>query len=265
MPFATVDGIALRYELDGPEHAPVVVFSNSIGTTAEMWDHQVRGLADRFQCLRYDTRGHGRSEVVDRAVTIDDLAGDLAGLLDALGIARAHVVGLSLGGMTAQALAAARPERVERLVLMATAARLPPPEAWAQRAALVRQDGMAAIVDAVIARWFTPPFVRDCPDEVARVRDRFLRMDPRGYAVCCGAIEHMDLTRQDAAIRAPTLIVAGADDPATPVPMMEDLRQRIVDSELVVLPRAAHLLAIERADAVNRHLGAFLTPPPARA
>ncbi len=254
MPLIAANGIQLFYDLSGPEGAPVVVFSNSIGTTIEMWDAQACALSGRYRVLRYDTRGHARSPVVDQPAGIETLADDLAGLLDALGIARAHVVGLSLGGMTAQAFAAARPDRVHGLVLMATSAYLP--QGWAERAALVRKQGMGAIVDAVMARWFTPAY-QHAPLAEA-LRERFLQIDPRGYAVCCGAIGAMDLRPSNASIRAPTLIVAGADDPATPPAMSEDICSRIPDAELVVLPRAAHILAIERAERVNTLLAGFL-------
>jgi len=254
MPLAAANNTQLFYDLAGPEGAPIVAFSNSIGTTIEMWDAQASALAGRYRVLRYDTRGHAHSPVVDRPVEIDTLADDLAGLLDALGIARAHIVGLSLGGMTAQAFAAARPDRMHGLVLMATSAYLP--QGWAERAALVREQGMAAIVDAVMPRWFTPTCQHTPLAE--GLRERFLQIDPRGYAVCCGAIGGMDLRPSNPAIRAPTLIIAGADDPATPPAMSEDIRARIPDAELVVLPRAAHILAIERADRVNSLLAGFL-------
>lgn len=248
----------LNVRVDGPAGAPAIVFSNSIGTTLEMWDAQAAALSGRWRCVRYDTRGHGGSSTVDRPATIDDLADDLAGLLDALDIGRAHVVGLSLGGMTAQAFASRHPARVRGLALLATAAHLPPAEAWAQRARTVRAEGMAAIVEAVIPRWFTPAFVEARPDAVDAVRRRFVANDPRGYAACCEVIRDMDLRGRLPAIAAPTLVIAGADDPATPVSMMEDIRARVPDAELLVLPRAAHLLAVERADRVNRALAAFL-------
>jgi len=254
MPLIAANDTQLFYDFAGPEGAPVVVFSHSMGATIEMWDAQASALAGRYRVLRYDTRGHGRSPVVDRPIEMDTLADDLAGLLDGLGIARAHVVGLSIGGMTAQAFAAAQPNRVHGLVLMATSAYVP--SGWAERAALVREQGMAAIVDAVMARWFTPAY-QHAPLAEA-LRERFLQIDPRGYAVCCGAIGGMDLRPSNAAIRAPTLIIAGADDPSTPPAMSEEIRARIPDAELVVLPRAAHILAIERADRVNRLLAGFL-------
>src|SRR3954447_19458368 len=258
MPLIEANGIQLHYELAGPDDAPVVAFSNSIGSTLEMWEAQVGALSGRYRCLTYDTRGHGRSPVVDREATIDDLADDLAGLLGALGIDKAHIVGLSLGGMTAQAFGVRHPQRTKSLVLMATAAQLGPPETWVERAKAVRARGMEAIADAVLARWFTPAFAAEQPGVVASWRERFVATDPGGYAACCAAIRDMDLRERSAAIRAPTLIVAGADDPSTPPPLMEDIRARIPDAELVIIPRAAHLLAVERADLATAHLAAFL-------
>lgn len=251
------NGTQINYEMTGPKGAPVVVFSNSIGTTLELWDGQEAALRARFRVLRYDTRGHGRSPVVDAPATIETLAADLVGVLDGLGVERAYVVGLSLGGMTAQAVASGWPERVHGLVLMATSAFTP--LGWAERAALVREKGMGAIVDAVMARWFTPGFLgssRPGAGEAGVLRERFLAQDPRGYAVCCGAIMGMDL--RGAAILAPTLIVAGAEDPATPPVMSEEIRARVAGAEMVVLPRAAHILTIEQAGAANRHLAGFL-------
>src|SRR3954454_3411311 len=258
MPSITVNDVDLHYELSGPEGAPVVAFSNSIGTTLEMWDAQAEALSTHYRCLRYDTRGHGRSTTVDRSITINDLADDLAGLLDALGIPKAHVVGLSIGGMTAQAFTLRYPDRITSLTLMATAAYLPPAEGWEQRAVTVCRDGMAVINDTVIARWFTPPYLEAFPEKVALVRERFLQMDPNGYAACCRVIRDMDLRQDIGLITTPTLIIAGADDLATPVALMEDIRTRIAGSELVVLLDAAHILAIEQANCVNRHLLSFL-------
>ena len=258
MPTIRANGVELFYDLTGPEDAPVVVFSTSVGATLEMWDPQVRAFADRYRVLRYDTRGHGRSQVVEGRASIDDLADDFAGLVDALGIAKAHLVGLSLGGMTGQALALRHPEKLESLVLMATSAYLPPADAWTQRAATVRAQGMEAIADTVMGRWFTRAFAERAPEVVAETRKRFVAHNPEGYAMCCEAIRDMDLRPAIGAIRTPTLILAGADDPATPVPMMEDIRSRISDAELIIVPRAAHLLNIERPEVVNAHIAAFL-------
>ncbi len=255
MPVVQLSRLALAYDLVGPEGAPVVAFSNSLGTTRAMWDAVVPALATRYRVLTYDTRGHGESSLGPAAATIDDLADDLAALLDALGIERVHLAGLSLGGMTAQAFALRHPARLRSLVLMATSAHMPPPAAWQERAALVRGQGMGAIADAVVARWFTPAAE---PGRVAAVRAAFEGIDPEGYAAACEAIAGMDLTGAIHAIMAPTLIIAGADDPATPVAHMEAIRARIPGAELVVIPRAAHLLAVERPDVVVSHLSAFL-------
>jgi len=258
MPVIDVNGVALHYELSGPADAPVVAFSNSLGTTLEMWDALVPSLRGRYRVLRYDTRGHGRSSTRDEPAEIWDLAGDLAGLLDGLGIEHAHIVGLSLGGMTGQALASRYPERVVSLTLMATSAYMPSETSWNERAGLVRAEGTAAIVDATMERWFTAGYPERAPEQVGPVRERFVAIDRAGYAVCCGAIGRMDLRPHIGAIVAPTLVIAGRDDPATPVAMAEEIRSLVPDAELLVLPRAAHLLAVERADAVGPHLLAFL-------
>jgi 3-oxoadipate enol-lactonase/4-carboxymuconolactone decarboxylase len=223
-----------------------------------MWDAQVRALASRYRCLRYDTRGHGRSPVAEGAVTVDMLADDLVGLLDALKIEKAHLVGLSLGGMAAQAFGVRYPQRTASLVLMATAAHLPPREAWDQRVQLVRAQGMTAIVETVVGRWFTADTLALSPEIVRPVRDRFLALDRQGYAACCLAVRDMDLREQIGAITSPTLVVAGEDDPVTPIEMAETIAARIPGAELTVVPEAAHLVAVEQADAVNELLLDFL-------
>ncbi|MBV9078609.1 MAG: 3-oxoadipate enol-lactonase [Methylobacteriaceae bacterium] len=255
----TANGTELFHLLEGPEDAPVVAFSNSLGTTHRMWDAQAAALSSAFRCLRYDTRGHGRSPVVETAFEVEDLADDLAGLLDALGISRAHVVGLSLGGMTGQALAFRRPELVDRLVLVATSAYLPPAELWRERAAIVRDKGMGAIVGNVIARWFLPPHQTSLGAEETR-RILVEEIAAEGYARCCEAIGRMDLRARIGAIRAPTLVVSGEGDPATPVAMGEEIHRLVPGSTFVVVRDAAHLVAVEQAAALNGHLAAFLDP-----
>lgn len=265
MPKAAVDGIDLYYEFDGPEGAPVIVFSNSLGATARMWDGVVARLANRYRCLRYDTRGHGRSGSADVAVSIDDLARDLAGLLDAVGVQRAHIVGLSLGGMTAQAFALNAPARALSLTLIATAAYLPPGSFWNDRAALVRKEGgTTSIADGLIPRWFTAPFREKEKDIVERTRRDVLAVEPRGYARCCEAIGGMDLRRRIPAITAPTLALAGAEDPVTTPAMLEEIRSLVPGAKLVILPRAAHLCSVERPDAVAGHIALFIDALEAR-
>ena len=254
----TLDGLRFRYLLEGPEGAPVVAFSNSLGATLEMWDALLPALGGRYRTLRYDTRGHGGSETRDAPTDLATLARDLAALLDALGIGRAHLVGLSLGGMTVQALASAEPARPLSATLMATAAHMPSPETWNARAETVRAQGLGAVVEATLGRWFTPDFAQRAPEIVQATRDHFLACDPAGYAVCCGAIGGMDLRPVLAAIGAPTLVIAGRDDPSTPPAMAEAICGGIPQAELVLLPRAAHLLAVERAATAGSYLRAFL-------
>lgn len=258
MPQITVNGVSHYYELTGPSRAPVIAFSHSIGTSLHLWDAQVAAFAGRYRCLRYDTRGHGRSEVRDAPATADDLADDLAGLLDALGIERASVVGLSLGGMVGQAFALRHPNRLDRLALLATSAEMPRPF-WLERVASVRADGLAPLADiTMVPRWFTAAYAAVRPDVVGGFRERFLKTDRAGYSVAAAVIAELDLLDRIHAIRAPTLIMVGADDPATPVAMAETIRSRIPHAEMVVVPAASHLVAVEQAEIVNGYLAAFL-------
>ena len=267
MPLIVANGVSLFAELSGPSGAPTVVFSNSLGTTHAMWDAIVPALRGRYRVLRYDTRGHGQSQTLDTPTSIVDLATDLGALLDAFGIARAHLVGLSLGGMTAQAFATLWPERVDSLTLMATAACMPTLASWEARAAQVRAQGTEAIVEATMGRWFTTPFRESDPAAVAIVREAFVKIDPVGYAICCAVIGWMDLRPTLHLVTAPTLVIAGAQDPATPVSSAQEICDHIGHAELIVLPRAAHLLAVQEPIATTAHLLAFLdraTPLPAR-
>jgi 3-oxoadipate enol-lactonase/4-carboxymuconolactone decarboxylase len=195
--------------------------------------------------------------VIDRPARIDDLADDLAGLLEALGIPRANIVGLSLGGMMAQAFALRHANRLDRLVLVSTSAKMDA-VTYHERAALARREGYDSFVDTVLTpRWLTADFAKRSPETIAVFRERFPR-DWRGYAVCVDLIAELDLPERIGAIKAPTLIMVGADDPATPVAMSEDLRNRIPGSELIILPRLAHLLTVERPDIANPYIAAFL-------
>lgn len=262
MPLIAANGVELFHEIDGPADAPVIAFSNSLAARTDMWTPQVAALSDRYRCVRYETRGHGRSPVVDRPATIDDLANDLAGLLDALGIATAHIVGLSLGGMTAQAMGILHPGRVRSLSLLATAACLPPPSNWQERMELARREGMAPIAALVMNRWFTEPFHQSSPQVVAPIREGVLKTDPRGYAVCAGVLRDMDLRPRLSAVTAPTLIMVGSQDHGTPPALAEEIRGLIPHADMVVIARAAHMLTLERPDAVNAYLAAFLDRMP---
>jgi 3-oxoadipate enol-lactonase len=235
----------------GREDGPVVVLSNSLGSTYHMWDAQVRDLEQRFRVVRYDTRGHGHSPVPGGPYTIDDLADDLVALLDRLGIGRAHLVGLSLGGMTAMRVAARNPDRVDRIALLCTGAALPPASAWTDRAATVRAGGSVAVAEAVVGRWFTPEYLGVHPITRAAHEAMVAATPAEGYAGCCEAIAALDLRGDLVSITAPTLAIAGADDPATPPAKLEEIAARVPDAKLVVVPRAAHLANAERPDIIT--------------
>ena len=243
--------VALHHRLEGPADAPVLVLANSVGSDLSMWDPQAAALGDRFRLLRYDHRGHGGSPVPDGPYSIADLGGDLLALLDRLELARVHLCGLSLGGMVGMWVAAHAPERVQRLVLCCTAAHFPPRELWDERARVVRAEGMGALVDATMERWLTPGFRARAPEAEARLRATFLATAPEGYAGCCEAIRDMDLRPGLPGIAAPTLVLAGADDPATPPAWGAAIAEAIPDARLEVLTDAAHVATLEQPDALT--------------
>jgi 3-oxoadipate enol-lactonase len=242
---------SLHHQLSGPEGAPVLVLSNSIGTTWGIWDAQLPALERRFRVLRYDHRGHGRSEVPPGPYTIDELGEDLVALLDRLGIGRVSLCGLSLGGMVGMWLAARLPERVERLALVCTSARLGPPQLWAERAAVARTRGTAALTEIQAARWFTPAFLERAPATVKGALAMLAATPDEGYAGCCEAIRAMDLRADLPAIAAPTLAVAAADDPATPLPHAEAIVAGIGHARLELVRDAAHLVSMEQPERVT--------------
>ena len=246
--------VELHHTLEGPERAPVLVFSNSLGTRGEMWDAQASALRDRFRVLRYDTRGHGDSAVPPGPYAVEELAGDVLTLLDRLELERVSFCGLSIGGMTGMWLAVNTPERIERLVICCTAMQLPPTQMWLDRAEQVRREGMGSVIEATMERWFTPDFPKRSPELVGRIREAFLTTDPEGYAGCCEALSRFDMRGRLDAIRAPTLIIAGADDPVGTPERAAAMAEEVVGSRLVVLPDARHLAAVEKADEVTREL-----------
>ena len=247
----TAAPIDLHYRVDGPTGAPVLVLAHALGLSMAMWDPQVAPLSREFRVLRYDHRGHGGSPVPDGPYRIEDLGRDLLRLLDRLELGRVSFCGLSLGGMVGLWLGANAPERVDRLVVCCTAARMPRPENYAERAKVVRAKGMAAIADIVIGRWFTPAFLARRPDVVAGIKSILLATQPEGYAATCEALAAMDLRDDLPRIGASTLVIAGAEDQATPLEHADEIARRIRGAELVVIPDAAHLANIEQPDAVT--------------
>jgi 3-oxoadipate enol-lactonase len=204
-----------------------------------------------FRVVRLDTRGHGRSPVPPGPYDIDDLADDALAVLDELGVGRAHLVGLSLGGMTALRLAARDPERVDRLVVLCTSALLGPPQTWVDRAAAVRAHGMDAVAEGAIGRWLTPGFAAANPDVVDWLGAMIRSQPVEGYAECCGVLERMDLRGDLSAVRAPLLAIAGTEDPTTPPEHLRAIVDGVRDGRLLTLDPAAHLANVEQPDAVT--------------
>jgi len=243
----------LAYELSGPEQSPVLVLSNSMGTTMAMWDQQLAALTGRLRVLRYDHRGHGASEVPPGPYRIEELGRDLLGLLDDLGLDRVSFCGLSLGGMVGMWLAAHAPDRIDRLALCCTAATVNG-EVYLERAAKVRAGGTGAVVAEVVDRWFTPAFRRAAPHQLERAAAMLLATSEEGYVGCCEALAAMDLRAGLPAITAPTLVIAGADDLATAPARAEAIVAAIPKARLEVVAGAAHLANIEQPEQVTRLL-----------
>jgi 3-oxoadipate enol-lactonase len=243
--------IELYHEITGPDDAPPLVLSNSLGSNLSMWDPQVPALSERFRVIRYDQRGHGRSPVPDGPYSIDDVGADAVALMDRLGIERAHFCGLSLGGMTGMWLAIHAPERVDRLALLCTSAQLGPPSNWAERAALVREKGTEAIADGGLERWVTDEFVAAHPDKARWLRRMMLDTPDEGYAGCCEVIQHMDLEPRLGEIRAPTLVIAGDQDPATPPEHAERIAAAVDGARVEVVSPGRHLANVERVDEIT--------------
>ncbi len=244
MPYADLEHARVHYEIDGPADRRVLVFSHSIGASLRMWDSVLPAFAERFRILRYDTRGHGSSGVPHGPYTIAQLGQDVLQLLDGLDIESSIFCGLSLGGMIGMWLGAHAPQRVEKLVLANTAARIGTRETWNARIESVKQGGMEQMADAVMERWFTPRFRRDSPATVAGALNVFEATSAEGYASCAAAIRDADLGPSLRLIEARSLIIAGAADPATTAAEGRALAQQIRNSSYVEL-ETAHLSAIE--------------------
>jgi 3-oxoadipate enol-lactonase len=213
----------------------------------------VLALSDDYNVIAYEHRGHGGSPAPRGPYSLGGLADDVIALLDSQGIPRAHFIGLSLGGMVAQRIAAQHPDRVDRIALLCTAAHYSDRQSWVDRAATVRAGGVDAIADVTLERWLTASYRDEHPEEVTRLRTMLVGVDREGYAGCCEAIADMDLRDGLSSIEAPTLVIAGAEDPAVPPQQMRDLAAKIPDSRFVVVP-GAHVPTVEHPDAVTHLL-----------
>lgn len=246
----------LEYRLDGPEQAPVLMLSNSLGTRWQMWQPQMADFTQHFRVLRYNTRGHGRSPVPAGGITLESLGKDAIALLDHLDIERAFFCGISLGGMTGMWLNRHAPSRFPRIVVANTAAKIGEAKGWLQRAATVRQQGMAPVASTAADRWFTPAYRMQNPGTVQLLIDDLADTSPEGYAACCEALAAADLRDEVAAMLRPMLVIAGAEDPVTTVQDAGWLAAQAKQTECVVLP-ASHLSNLACPDAFNQHVLTF--------
>jgi 3-oxoadipate enol-lactonase len=257
MPFVESGEAKIHYELEGPSGAPLLVFSNSLGTDYSLWDPQAHEFSKKLRVLRYDSRGHGQSSSTSGPYSVEQLAKDVIALLDALKLDRVHFCGLSLGGMIGMWLGANAPQRLHKLVLCNTGAKIGTVENWNTRIETVRKNGMKSIAPAVLERWFTLSFHEKAPGQVSRIRNVLEGLNPEGYAACCAAVRDFDFRDELGNIRVPTLVIAGAHDPATPPADGRFIADHIPGARYVEL-NAAHLSNIEDQERFNAELTAFL-------
>jgi 3-oxoadipate enol-lactonase len=254
----TSQDVELRVEHMPRPGAPALLLMNSLGTSLEMWDDQLAALSERFELIRFDARGHGKSTIGEQQeATIELLANDALAVLEACGVARAHLCGVSLGGMIAMHIAAHAPDCVLKVVLSSTTPHMPPRENWDQRIQTVRTQGIEPLIEGTLGRWFTPEFHQAHPDKVAKVRTLLRETTPEGYAACCAAIRDMDQRESIRNITSKTLVIGGTHDVGTTPAMAQSIASSVPEAKLVML-EAAHLTNIERTDEFNAALIEFL-------
>ena len=257
--FARINGASLHYRYRPRSGGPVLVFINSLGTDFRIWDDVAESLAGRFALLCYDKRGHGLSELGEAPATIATHAADLAGLLAHLQITKATLCGLSIGGLIAQGLYAARPELIERLILCDTAARIGTEQSWNDRIAATEGAGIASFADGVMEKWFTPDFHRLRAAELAGYWTMLCRQSPSGYAAACAALRDADYSANATAIAVPTLVVVGDQDGSTPPALVRGLAAAIPGARFSVVADAGHIPCVEQPEALTALISAFMS------
>jgi len=257
LPFLDHAGVRLYYTIEGPAAAPVLIFSNSLGTDHGMWEPQARALAGRLRVLRYDTRGHGQSSTPAAPFTVAELGADVLALMDALHIRRAAFCGLSMGGLTGMWLGVNAPQRFSQIVLANTAAKIGNADMWNARIDGVMRDGMAPLVDGSLQRWFTPEFAAAADAGLDDLRAVLTQIDPRGYAANCAAVRDADLREAVKTIPVPVLVIAGSADPSTSAELGRELADAIPGARYWELP-AAHLSNREQPERFTEALVDFL-------
>jgi 3-oxoadipate enol-lactonase len=259
MPIADLPSVRLHYEIEGPNDAPVVMLSNSLMSNLSMWKPQLPALLDAFRVLRYDTRGHGESEVTAAPYSIEQLADDAAALITFTGVGAVHFAGLSMGGMIGQQLAIRHPDKVLSLSLCDTASEMPTPAMWNDRLSTAREKGIAGLVDGTIKRWFVPDFVVKAADTIDEVRRMILMTPLEGYIGCASAVRDMSQTHLLKQIKAPTQVIVGREDPACTLAQSQVLQNEIPGAVLHVIDDAAHLANIEKPAQFTQLLVDFIS------
>jgi 3-oxoadipate enol-lactonase len=257
MPMIDADGCMLNVSVEGRDGGPTLMLSNSLGCSLQMWEPQMKALGQVFRVIRYDRRGHGKSSAPPGPYSMERFGRDVLAILDDLNIEKVHWCGLSMGGMVGQWLGANAPERIERLVLTNTCSYFPDKAAWNDRLKLVREKGVAAFAAANMERWFTKGFRERSPDKVAWMQEMFAATALEGYLACGAAVRDMDHRELLPKIKAPTLVIAGKHDPATPPEANEYIKNRIPGARYAVLD-AAHISNVERAEAYTNAVLEFL-------
>jgi len=258
-----VNDIQINYELSGKKGAPILMMSHSLASSLAMWTAQIEPLSSHFRLLRYDTRGHGKSDAPAAAYTMEELGEDAVALMDALGFETVTWVGLSMGGMIGQAIALNHSERLATLVLCDTAAIVKDEDqsVWQERIDTAHKQGLEPLVQTTLERWFTPPFLENNPPAVQLIRKQFLSTPVQGFVGCSEAIRRLNYLNRLPEIEIPTLIIIGANDKGTPLSCSEAMQKRIKGSSLSVIPSAAHLSNVEQPELFNAALIDFLKQP----
>ena len=257
MPMIDADGCSIYVEVEGSDSAPVVMLSNSLGTDLHMWDDQMGEWSKHFRVVRYDRRGHGKSGVPKGPYSMERFARDVLAVLDALKIKKINWCGLSMGGMVGQWLGVNAPDRIEKLVLSNTNSFYADKGPWNDRIKFVQEKGLEPLVDANMQRWFTEGFRQRAPQVIARMKEMFLATNPAGYIASCEAIRDMNFTETNPRITAPTLVIVGKQDPATPPSAGDAIVQQIKGAKLAALD-AAHISNIEQPQLYTETVVNFL-------
>lgn len=257
---AKINGIEMNYDVSGRPDAQVVVLHHPLATNLATWDALTAALEPTYRVIRMDARGHGQTEAPEGPYALETLAADIVGLLDHLGIDRAHFLGLSMGGMVGQYLGFLHPDRFQSLCLVSTTSAVPSQAVplWDERIRVAATGDLSSLVDGAIARWVVPDTMTSKPEVVARLKEMMLSTPPKGYAGWCHAIRDLNITERLREIKLPTRVIVGAEDPSTPPAAAKVIHREIAGSELIVIPGVSHMLHAEAPESFHPHVLSFL-------